>query len=155
MLAVSTLFSACAAPGLKPYTTCNADNAPATDPSGLRGAPLSPELLVPDVDTGVAWYRDVMGFTVDRNDAPAQSCFAGLRLGTDVVLLSHVAGRETGPDNRIELRFMVDDVDAIYARAKANGATLVRDIRDADYGLREFVVRDPYGFRLRFATPLR
>jgi hypothetical protein len=30
----------------------------------------------------------------------------------------------------------------------------VREIADSEYGLREFVVRDVYGFRVRFATPI-
>lgn len=147
------LLAACGAPGLKPYADCQTVNpaGPATD---LRNAPLSPELLVPDVDTGVAYYRDQLGFRVVRNDADTRSCFAVVALDDDSLLLSHVGGGYTPLKNQVELRFMVPDVEATYARAKSGGAEFVRELGTADYGLREFVVRDPYGVRLRFAMPV-
>jgi uncharacterized glyoxalase superfamily protein PhnB len=36
----------------------------------------------------------------------------------------------------------VDDVDAHHARAVANGADIVRDLADTDYGSREYSARD-------------
>ncbi len=49
---------------------------------------------------------------------------------------------------------MVDDVDAMYRRATDNDVTIVHDIGDRPYGLRDFIIRDPDGFRLRFAAPV-
>ncbi len=49
---------------------------------------------------------------------------------------------------------MVDDVDAMYRRATDNDVTIVHDIGDRDYGLRDFIIRDRDGFRLRFAAPV-
>jgi uncharacterized glyoxalase superfamily protein PhnB len=40
---------------------------------------------------------------------------------------------------------VVPDADAIYAKAKANGATIILDISDKDYGGRDFTCRDPEG----------
>ncbi len=40
---------------------------------------------------------------------------------------------------------IVPDTDAVYARAKAAGATIVREIQNTDYGSREFTVNDPEG----------
>lgn len=40
---------------------------------------------------------------------------------------------------------VVDDADAVFARAKAQGATTVVDIHSADYGGRGFSCRDPEG----------
>lgn len=37
------------------------------------------------------------------------------------------------------------DVDALYARVKASGATIMREISDQDYGNRDFTVTDPEG----------
>jgi uncharacterized glyoxalase superfamily protein PhnB len=152
---LSIAASACGpqAPNLKPYANCRTDNVNTGAPADLRTAPLSPELLVPDVDTGVAYYRDQLGFTVERNDAADHSCFAVVRLDDDSLLLSHVGARFTPLENQLELRFMVADVDATYARMKSGGAEFVRELATADYGLREYVVRDPYGVRLRFAMP--
>ena len=40
---------------------------------------------------------------------------------------------------------VVNDADAVYARAKASGGTIVRELQNTDYGSREFSVKDPEG----------
>ena len=40
---------------------------------------------------------------------------------------------------------IVADADAVYGRAKAGGAMIVRDIKDEDYGGRGFTCRDLEG----------
>lgn len=40
---------------------------------------------------------------------------------------------------------VVEDPDALFARATAAGATVVRGLTDQDYGSREFTIRDPEG----------
>lgn len=47
---------------------------------------------------------------------------------------------------------VTEDPDALYARAVAAGAELVQEVRDTDYGSREFLVRDPEGNRWSFGT---
>ena len=37
------------------------------------------------------------------------------------------------------------DADAVYARAQAAGATIIRQLQNTDYGSREFAVLDPEG----------
>jgi uncharacterized glyoxalase superfamily protein PhnB len=49
---------------------------------------------------------------------------------------------------------MVRDLGTAYERARANGARIVHDIGDRYYGLRDFVVQDPWDFRWRFASAL-
>jgi len=46
----------------------------------------------------------------------------------------------------------VDDVDAHYARARAAGAEIVRDLRDTEYGSREYTARDFEGHLWSFGT---
>lgn len=45
------------------------------------------------------------------------------------------------PDLSVE----VEDVDAVYARLVAAGADVVRELRDEEWGVRRFFVRDPNG----------
>ncbi|MFE0252398.1 VOC family protein [Streptomyces sp. NPDC059010] len=45
------------------------------------------------------------------------------------------------PDLSVE----VEDVDAVYAQVVASGAEVVREIRDEEWGVRRFFVRDPNG----------
>ncbi|WP_432971794.1 VOC family protein [Dactylosporangium sp. CA-233914] len=44
------------------------------------------------------------------------------------------------------------DPDALYRRATAAGATVLRELNDTDYGSREFAVRDPEGNLWSFGT---
>jgi len=46
----------------------------------------------------------------------------------------------------------VPDVDAHYARAMAEGATLLRPLADTSYGAREYSVKDPEGHHWHFGT---
>ncbi len=39
----------------------------------------------------------------------------------------------------------VDDVDAVYGRARDAGAEIVYPLTDEEWGFRRFVVRDPSG----------
>ncbi|MFE5819305.1 VOC family protein [Streptomyces sp. NPDC056479] len=44
-----------------------------------------------------------------------------------------------------DLSVEVEDVDAVYAQVVASGAEVVREIRDEEWGVRRFFVRDPGG----------
>jgi uncharacterized glyoxalase superfamily protein PhnB len=130
-----------------------------------RLLPVAAEIFVPDVLASVRWYVDAFGFAHVRSD-PAGAfdrgeplVFALLAVGEAHLLIAHEsiyagpkldAGRGAG----VDIRIMVDDVDAMYARAKAAGAEIVHDIANRDYGLRDFIVRDGDGFRIRFAAAL-
>jgi PhnB protein len=49
----------------------------------------------------------------------------------------------------------VDDVDEHYARAKASGATILREPEDQFYGDRNYGVADPEGHEWYFGTHVR
>lgn len=58
--------------------------------------------------------------------------------------ISLMTADKTGPvvpDVSIE----VDDVDATYTRMRAQGAEIVHSLRDEEWGVRRFFVRDPNG----------
>ena len=120
--------------------------------------PVAPEFFVRDVDASIRFYVDGLGFQLLRRDGD----FAVLALGDAHVLLAGpgIGGSElrkwieSAPRGvGLNVRIMVDDVDAMYARVKAAGAPVVDDIKDQDYGLRDFMAADLDGFVLRFATP--
>jgi len=127
-----------------------------------ENAALAVELFVPDVAAAARFYSDVFGFELMRieqhGDNPA--VFAISALGGAVVMFmldQFYAGARADLDYRgsgIDVRVMVADVDDYFARAKGAGLHVMHEIGDRDYGLRDFIVRDPNGFRLRFATAL-
>jgi catechol 2,3-dioxygenase-like lactoylglutathione lyase family enzyme len=52
------------------------------------------------------------------------------------------------------VRVMVPDVDRHWTLARESGADVVVPIDDRYYGLRDFTIRDPDGFGVRFASLL-
>lgn len=60
--------------------------------------------------------------------------------------------RELDGRNTSAPYIVVEDADAHYARSKAVGATIVRDLQTEDYGGRGYVCADPEGFIWTFGT---
>lgn len=125
-----------------------------------HGEPLvkvAPEFFVRDVDASVRFYVDKLGFVALRQEP----VFAVVALGDAHVLLAH---ENIAPDRAelasttrgagVNVRNMVDNVDAVYERAKANGVRVVHDIAERGYGLRDFILADADGFMLRFAQAI-
>jgi uncharacterized glyoxalase superfamily protein PhnB len=135
------------------------DSAPANaaDASGASFEPfeattLSASLTVTDLQKSLAWYRDVMGFTVAQEFARAGTLFAvSLRAGVVPVLLTQddgAKGLDRAKGEGISLRLTTaQDIDALARRIKTRGGTLDAEPADA-WGARVFRLRDPDGFRL-------
>ncbi|MFC4125589.1 VOC family protein [Nocardia rhizosphaerae] len=58
----------------------------------------------------------------------------------------------TRPAGVASLYLVTDEPDALYARATAAGATVIRELRDEDYGSRGFTAADPEGNLWSFGT---
>ena len=123
-------------------------------------APVAPELFVPDVEAAVEFYTNTLGFQRHR----VEPTFGIVGLGDAIVMFADqrmygtMGGSAGSPTQRgafVDIRIMVEDVDAAYKRCKGAGLEIVHDIGDRPYGLRDFIVKDLNGFRLRFASVLR
>ena len=132
------------------------------DPREL--VPITVELFVPDVEASVRFYTEKLGFDLLRLErgtieGSQQATFAVVGLERAAMLIAHrsLEGDLALPPGggAIDIRIVVDAVDGLYSRARDNGVDIVQELGDRDYGLRDFIVRDPNGFRLRFASPLR
>ena len=81
-----------------------------------------------------------------------------MNLGEAVLFLaaeeSYVGSLTTPRGGGIDVRVMVADVDAHHDRMAARDVEIVHPIGDRDYGMRDFIIRDPDGYRLRFGTNL-
>ena len=132
-------------------------NADIAEP--LRAAALSPSLTVRDVHASLAWYRDVMGFEVDREmERDGKLRGVALRAG-DVRLLINQDDGAKGLDRvkgaGLSLMFSTrQSVDAVAAHIKAHGGTLVSEPADMPWGQRVFRVIDPDGFVFAVSTPI-
>lgn len=108
------------------------------------------EILVRDLERSLAFYTG-LGFILERRDGG----FAALRWGGRWLFLDERSDLPVlqGPA-RANVRILTPDVEQVWATVQALGVPVERPIADRYYGLRDFTVRDPDGFELRFATPL-
>jgi len=111
---------------------------------------LVAEVIVRDLERSLAFYT-ALGFTLERRTGE----FAVLRWDARRIFLAqHGDLPELQGRARANLRILTADVDRIWAMVQALDLPVERPVADRDYGLRDFSVRDPDGFELRFATPL-
>jgi len=126
-----------------------------------RGSTVVPTLLYRNAPVMIDWLCDVVGFAkkaVYAND-DGTVAHAELTLGRGMLMVSSVQPRSDAqpwtklvrpPDelDNIETQspsVYVPDPDAVYAKVKARGGTIVLDIEDKGYGGRGFGFRDPEG----------
>ncbi|CAI2934287.1 VOC family protein [Aminobacter niigataensis] len=99
-------------------------NLHASDPNAARA--FYGDLLGLDVVMDHGW---MLTFATDGAMSPQLSVASEGGSGTPVPTLS------------IE----VDDVDAVYRRAKAAGCEIIYELVDEPWGVRRFYMRDPFG----------
>jgi uncharacterized glyoxalase superfamily protein PhnB len=120
-------------------------------PGPLSAQSLEASLTVADLRHSVEWYRDVLGFTIDREFERGGRLFAtSLRAGVVRILLTQDDGakgfdRAKGEGFSLQAT-TAQNIDFLAARAKQAGARLDTEPVDA-WGARIFRLRDPDGFR--------
>ncbi|MGH7676711.1 MAG: VOC family protein [Gemmatimonadales bacterium] len=107
---------------------------------------ILPELPLADVPTGVAYYRDVLGFGVNY----AQDDFGVMYRDEVTLLLIPRSERHQGIGS---CYVYVRDADALHAELVAKGATVQGTPVSHPWGLRDFQVLDLEGNRITFGQP--
>ena len=125
--------------------------------SPLIAQTLQASLTTADVLRSRDWYRDVLGFAIDREFERDGKVFAiSMRAGAIRILLTQdngVRGTERVKGEGFSLQITTaQDIDGIAASAKRAGAMLESEPADA-WGVRVFRLRDPDGFRLVISSP--
>jgi len=113
---------------------------------------VHPVLMVKDVAASVGFFEQ-LGFKLAFRDADPP-LYAGIRRDrVELHLQWNDPNEWINPGGRPTYRFLVPDVDALFL--EFDGMTLDRtDIKDTDWGTREFHVRDPDGNGLQFYRDL-
>lgn len=110
-----------------------------------------PNIFSRDIEAGVAFYRDALGFSEDFRFPPeGRPEHVVLRLGDSQLALSTdravaMVGLEPTAGNSFELIVWCDDVDDHTARLRAAGATVVVEPYDHIGGHRRSYLADPDG----------
>jgi uncharacterized glyoxalase superfamily protein PhnB len=119
-----------------------------------------------DPEASLAFYRDVLGFEV-RLDVGYET-MRWITVGPvgqpDTAIVLHppaIPGITEDEVNTIHellakgtyfgVNLATEDVDATFEQLQANGADVVQEPIDQEYGVRDFAVRDPAGNMLRIA----
>ncbi len=107
-------------------------------------------LYVADLDAAVDFYTNKLGFSMvfTYGDPPNFAC---VRLGNAQIFL------ETGEPSPkgAYLYFVINDANAFYDFHRNNGVEVVVPIDDRSYELRDYAVRDLYGYVLSFGHRLQ
>jgi uncharacterized glyoxalase superfamily protein PhnB len=134
-----------------------AGSTPRTQPENFRATGLNASLTVHDLARSLAWYRDVLGFTVDQQHERGGKVFAAsLKAGVVRILLNQDdgakgAGRVKGAGFSLQLT-TTQDIDQIAARIRGAGGTLDSEPTDMPWGARVFRIQDPDGFRYAISS---
>jgi len=122
----------------------------------IRG--MTPLIQVFDLPVSLAFYRDILGFTVKQSTSDwAWLERYGVELMLNTAYESHV--RPPAPDPRrvaahddTALYFVCPDVDAAYAYLRSCGV-VTQAPRVAPYGMKQLYLSDPDGYNLCFQWP--
>src|SRR6266850_186691 len=113
----------------------------------FRARTLSVSLTVKDLQKSLAWYRDVLGFTVDqKHEREGKLRAVSLKAGDVRVLIGQddgAKGWDRVKGEGFSLQITTDqNVDEIAKRIKELGGTLDLEPTDMPWGARVFRVRD-------------
>ena len=128
-----------------------------SNPESLRLRSLSAALTASDLQKSLAWYRDVVGFTIEQTWEQDGRIVGAMLVAGDVEInLSQDDGqrgtdRVKGQGIRLYMS-TVQSVDQIAARIKARGGTLASEPADMPWGTRAFSLVDPDGFKLTISS---
>lgn len=124
---------------------------------------IYPSVRYNDAVAAIAWLKSVLGFE-EREVCVADDgavVHAELKIAGNLIMLGGVKNDPYGksPSSLGGITGGVyialetpDAIDASYARAKAAGAEIVRELSDTDYGSHDFSVRDLEGHVWSFGT---
>jgi lactoylglutathione lyase len=128
----------------------------------MKFADVTPNLVVSTIDGSLAFYRDVLGFSVVTT-VPEQAPFAFVWMQRDTVNVFLNSEASTGmtasPGTNIlfitlEPGDIAAGIDALFAAVK-DRAPVEMPVTDQFYGMREFTITDPDGYVVTFAQPNR
>lgn len=119
--------------------------------SNLTFGRIAPMIPVTDLSKALAFYCDILGFTkVFENGNPVG--FVILERDAAELHLTLNPRHKATTENVAHL--MVSDATALYDLCTERGVRIIKGLRDADYGLRCFVLADPDGNRFDIGEPL-
>lgn len=124
---------------------------------------IIPTMRYNDASAAIKWLCNAFGFEKHavHEDGNGGIVHAQLTLGNGMIMLGSARADEFGALQTTPRQLggttqsayiIVNDPDALYARAKQAGAEIVMELADQDYGSRDFSCRDREGHLWNFGT---
>jgi uncharacterized glyoxalase superfamily protein PhnB len=121
---------------------------------------IMPSLRYEDLGKALAWLSQVFGLKEHLRWTDEQGIIrhAEMRLDTAFIELAQAPEGELSPHQLGQvwqsLVVLVDNVDAHYQHARTTGATIIAEIEDKPWGLRQYTALDLQGHRWEFSQHL-
>jgi len=107
---------------------------------------------VRDLEQAIAFYRDILGLEV--HPIPGAN-WAPVNIGPNLSLdLDQDPELVTDQPKPVIIGFVVESADKTYAKLQAQGIALEGEPQDQYWGVRNFYLRDPDGYKIEVAQPL-
>ena len=112
-------------------------------------------IAVPDLAVSAAFYRDVVGFSIEAVGDPGWRFFT---LGDCTIKAGEcpdaLPPHELG-DHGYFAYLEVEEVEAYYEDVRSRGARIRKTLCDEPWGMREFGLQTVDGHRMMIAAPIR
>jgi len=112
-------------------------------------------IAVPNLRKSAAFYRDVLGFTIETIADPGWLFY---HCGSCVIMAGEcpdaIDPAKLG-DHCYYAYLQIDDIDRFYESVRAAGAKICKMIRNESWGMREFGLVTADGHRIMYGSPLR
>ena len=121
---------------------------------------VSPGLTVNDIESSIAWYRDVLGFKLkERWERDGKLLGAGMVAGKTSFMLGQddwKKGRDRVKGQGVRMYCITgQDIDRLAAKIEARGGTLTQEPKDQEWGMRDIAIEDPDGYKITIAAELK
>ncbi len=132
----------------------------AASPQSLKFTAVSPSFTVDDLGESLAWYTDVIGFSIgEKWERDGRLMGAELSAG-DVWFMIGQDDWKKGRDRKKGEGFRIyletrQDIDGLARAIESRGGTLDSAPEDTSWGTRAFTLTDPDGFKITIATPAK
>lgn len=115
--------------------------------------------IVRDVLATSDYYRDKMGFECTLLGEPAQFCIAG-RDNHHLMMAQAAETEQTLPlpktiPDMWDAYFWVDDIESLYVELDQRGVIIDYGLTVANYGVKEFGVKDIDGYEIAFGQIIK
>jgi len=110
---------------------------------------IHPSLAVPDIQAAIDFYTQKLGFWMSFTWGEPPT-IAGINLGDVQMFLEKGAPNPNGA----AVYFVVGNADELFDFQRANGIEILLPPDDRHYGLRDYRIRDLYGYELAFGHQL-